>query len=106
MSTLFTPLTLRDVTFAHRAWMSPMMQFSGVADGPDAGTPTDWHLQHFGSRVVGGVAVEELRTEAVEPDKLRIIEFREFPRHLLADAVGPAGRDQDPCVPLGRHHSL
>ena len=57
MSTLFTPLTLRDVTFAHRAWMSPMMQFSGVADGPEAGTPTDWHLQHFGSRVVGGVAL-------------------------------------------------
>ena len=34
MSHLFTPLTLRDVTFAHRAWMSPMMQFAAVSQGP------------------------------------------------------------------------
>ncbi|TXH17862.1 MAG: NADH:flavin oxidoreductase/NADH oxidase [Mycobacterium sp.] len=67
MSTLFTPLTLRDVTFAHRAWMSPMMQFSGVADGPEAGTPTDWHLQHFGSRVVGGVALAMVEATSVDP---------------------------------------
>ncbi|WP_020104303.1 NADH:flavin oxidoreductase/NADH oxidase [Mycobacterium sp. 360MFTsu5.1] len=67
MSTLFTPLTLRDVTFAHRAWMSPMMQFSGVVDGPEAGTPTDWHLQHFGSRAVGGVALAMVEATAVDP---------------------------------------
>lgn len=67
MSTLFTPLTLRDVTFAHRAWMSPMMQFSGVADGPEAGTPTDWHLQHFGARVVGGVALAMVEATSVDP---------------------------------------
>lgn len=67
MSTLFTPLTLRDVTFAHRAWMSPMMQFSGVADGPEAGTPTDWHLQHLGSRVVGGVALAMVEATSVDP---------------------------------------
>ena len=30
MPGLFSPLTLRDVTFAHRAWMSPMMQFAAV----------------------------------------------------------------------------
>ncbi|MFQ6394958.1 hypothetical protein ACLMAJ_16025 [Nocardia sp. KC 131] len=41
MAHLFSPLTLRDVTFAHRAWMSPMMQFAAVAPGPDTGTPTD-----------------------------------------------------------------
>ncbi len=67
MSSLFTPLTLRDVTFAHRAWMSPMMQFSAVVDGPDAGTPTDWHLQHFGARVIGGVALAMVESTAVDP---------------------------------------
>lgn len=67
MSALFTPLTVRDVTFAHRAWMSPMMQFSAVVDGPEAGTPTDWHLQHFGSRVLGGVALAMVEATAVDP---------------------------------------
>lgn len=67
MTDLFTPLTLRDVTFAHRAWMSPMMQFSAVVDGPEAGTPSDWHLQHFGARVVGGVALAMVEATAVHP---------------------------------------
>lgn len=67
MTELFTPLTLRDVTFAHRAWMSPMMQFSAVVDGAEAGTPSDWHLQHFGARVIGGVALAMVEATAVDP---------------------------------------
>ncbi|GAS98127.1 NADH/flavin oxidoreductase [Mycolicibacterium canariasense] len=67
MTSLFTPLTLRDVTFAHRAWMSPMMQFSAVVDGPEAGTPSDWHLQHFGARVVGGVALAMVEATSMHP---------------------------------------
>ena len=38
---LFSPLTLRDVTFANRAWMSPMMQFAAVPDGPATGAPSE-----------------------------------------------------------------
>jgi 2,4-dienoyl-CoA reductase-like NADH-dependent reductase (Old Yellow Enzyme family) len=64
---LFTPLTLRDVTFAHRAWMSPMMQFAAVPEGPDTGTPTDWHLQHLGSRAVAGAALVMTEATAVDP---------------------------------------
>ena len=30
MSALFEPLTLRGTTFAHRAWVSPMCQYSAV----------------------------------------------------------------------------
>ena len=52
------------------------------------------------------VAVEELRQEPVEADDLRVFELREFPGHQLADAIGPAGRDQDPPVPLALHHPL
>ncbi|AQT80258.1 oxidoreductase [Mycolicibacterium litorale] len=66
-SRLFTPLTVREVTFAHRVWMSPMMQFSAVPDGPDMGSPTDWHLQHLGSRAVGGAALVMVEATAVDP---------------------------------------
>ncbi|TGD88514.1 NADH:flavin oxidoreductase/NADH oxidase [Mycolicibacterium sp. CH28] len=66
-SQLFTPLTLREVTFAHRVWMSPMMQFSAVPDGPQMGSPTDWHLQHLGSRAVGGAALVMVEATAVDP---------------------------------------
>jgi 2,4-dienoyl-CoA reductase-like NADH-dependent reductase (Old Yellow Enzyme family) len=67
MAHLFTPLTLREVTFAHRAWMSPMMQFAGVPDGADTGTATDWHLQHLGSRAVAGAALVMVEATAVDP---------------------------------------
>ncbi|MDR3663613.1 MAG: NADH:flavin oxidoreductase/NADH oxidase [Mycobacterium sp.] len=67
MAHLFDPLTLRGVTFAHRAWMSPMMQFAAVPDGPDTGAPTDWHLQHLGSRAVAGAALVMAEATAVHP---------------------------------------
>jgi 2,4-dienoyl-CoA reductase-like NADH-dependent reductase (Old Yellow Enzyme family) len=54
---LFCRFTLRDFTFAHRTWMSSMMQFAAVPEGADTGTPTDWHLQHLGSRAVPGAAL-------------------------------------------------
>jgi 2,4-dienoyl-CoA reductase-like NADH-dependent reductase (Old Yellow Enzyme family) len=65
---LFSPLTLRDVTFAHRAWMSPMMQFAAVPDGPETGTPTDWHLQHLGARAVAGAALIMAEATAIHPE--------------------------------------
>lgn len=67
MAHLFTPLALRDVTFAHRAWMSPMMQFAAVHSGPDEGAPTDWHLQHLGSRAAAGAALVMVEATAVVP---------------------------------------
>lgn len=67
MPNLFTPLTIRDVTFAHRAWMSPMMQFAAVPDGPATGSPTDWHLAHLGSRATAGAALVMMEATAVHP---------------------------------------
>ncbi|MDX1890530.1 NADH:flavin oxidoreductase/NADH oxidase [Mycolicibacterium sp. 050158] len=67
MPHLFTPLTLREVTFAHRAWMSPMMQFAAAPDGNDTGTPSDWHLQHLGSRAAAGAALVMVEATAVDP---------------------------------------
>ncbi|MGW0160907.1 NADH:flavin oxidoreductase/NADH oxidase [Mycobacterium sp. NPDC003323] len=68
MAHLFTPFTLRDITFAHRGWMSPMMQFAAVPSGPDEGAPTDWHLQHLGSRAVAGAALVMVEATAVQPE--------------------------------------
>jgi len=42
---LFTPLTIKDVTFKNRVWVSPMCQYSS-----DNGHATDWHLVHLGVR--------------------------------------------------------
>ena len=39
MSKLFTPFTLREVTFRNRVFVSPMCMYSSVN-----GMPNDWHL--------------------------------------------------------------
>ena len=52
MTRLFTALTLRDVTFRNRIFMSPMCQYSS-----ENGLPTEWHLVHLGSRAVGGAGL-------------------------------------------------
>ncbi|MBV8899756.1 MAG: NADH:flavin oxidoreductase/NADH oxidase, partial [Verrucomicrobia bacterium] len=60
---LFSPLTIRGVTFRNRIVMSPMCQYSardGFAD--------DWHLVHLGSRAAGGVALVVVEATAVTPD--------------------------------------
>ena len=67
MSHLFTPLILREVTFAHRAWMSPMMQFAAAPQGDDVGSPSDWHLAHLGSRAAAGAALVMVEATAVDP---------------------------------------
>lgn len=63
MSQLFTPLTLRDVTFRNRAWVSPMCQYSSVE-----GRPNDWHLVHLGSLARGGAGLVLTEATAVVPE--------------------------------------
>lgn len=60
-SLLFTPLTLRGVTFRNRIAVSPMCQYSC-----DNGFATDWHLVHLGSRAVGGAGLVIVEATAVE----------------------------------------
>jgi 2,4-dienoyl-CoA reductase-like NADH-dependent reductase (Old Yellow Enzyme family) len=45
MSHLFSPLTLCELTFRNRVFVSPMCQYSS-----DNGLPNDWHFVHLGSR--------------------------------------------------------
>ena len=60
MSHLFDPMTLRDLTFPHRIFVSPMCQYSSTD-----GFASDWHLVHLGSRAVGGAALVMTEASAV-----------------------------------------
>jgi 2,4-dienoyl-CoA reductase-like NADH-dependent reductase (Old Yellow Enzyme family) len=63
MSELFTPLTLREVTFTNRIFVSPMCQYSS-----DDGMPNDWHFVHLGSRAVGGAGLVMVEASGVSPE--------------------------------------
>ena len=63
MSALFSPLTIKSVTFKNRITVSPMCQYSS-ADG----FANDWHLVHLGSRAVGGAALIMQEATAVSPE--------------------------------------
>jgi 2,4-dienoyl-CoA reductase-like NADH-dependent reductase (Old Yellow Enzyme family) len=63
MSALFTPLSLRSITFRNRIFVSPMCQYSSKE-----GLPTNWHLVHLGSRAVGGAGLVMVEATAVSPE--------------------------------------
>lgn len=63
MATLFSPFTLRNVTFRNRIFLAPMCQFSA-----ENGMPNEWHLVHLGSRAVGGAALVMAEATAVVPE--------------------------------------
>ncbi|MEU6860607.1 NADH:flavin oxidoreductase/NADH oxidase [Glycomyces sp. NPDC046736] len=67
-SNLFTPLTLRGTTFANRAWMAPMCQYSAAVEGPQESAPNDWHVQHYGSRAVAGPGLILVEATAIVPE--------------------------------------
>jgi 2,4-dienoyl-CoA reductase-like NADH-dependent reductase (Old Yellow Enzyme family) len=58
---LFSPFTLRGVTFRNRIGVSPMCQYSSTDGFAD-----DWHLVHLGSRAVGGAGLVMTEATAVE----------------------------------------
>jgi 2,4-dienoyl-CoA reductase-like NADH-dependent reductase (Old Yellow Enzyme family) len=58
---LFTPLTLRGVTFRNRIMLSPMAQYAAVD-----GRVTDWHTAHFAKFAIGGVGFTCMEATKVE----------------------------------------
>lgn len=60
---LFSPLSLRSVTLRNRVGVSPMCQYSSVD-----GFANDWHVQHLGSRAVGGAGIVVTEANAVTAD--------------------------------------
>lgn len=60
---LFSPLSLRGVTFRNRIGVSPMCQYSAVD-----GFANDWHLVHLGARAAGGAGLVIMEATAVAPE--------------------------------------
>src|SRR5476651_1171232 len=63
MAHIFDPLTIRDLEFANRVFVSPMRQYSSVD-----GYANDWHFVHLGSRAVGGAGLVMTEATAVLPE--------------------------------------
>src|SRR6195952_826017 len=63
MAKLFTPLTIKSVTFKNRLIVSPMCEYSSVD-----GFANEWHLVHLGSRAVGGAGLVITEATAVSPE--------------------------------------
>lgn len=61
---LFTPLTLRGVTFRNRVMVSPMQQYMAGRDG----LPKDFHAQHYGRQAIGGAGTVMTEALAVTPE--------------------------------------
>ncbi|MCX5515480.1 oxidoreductase [Kaistia algarum] len=63
MVNLFTPLTLRGVTFKNRILVSPMCQYAAVD-----GHVTDWHIEHHGRFALGGVGGALVEATGILPE--------------------------------------
>jgi len=61
---LFSPLTLRGVTFANRLWVSPMCQYSAPLDG----IAREWHQVHIGAFATGGAGLIVMEATGVLPE--------------------------------------
>jgi len=63
-SKLFSPLTVRGVSFRNRVLVSPMQQYMAGADG----VPNDFHAQHYGRQAIGGAGSVMTEALAVTPE--------------------------------------
>src|SRR5690349_7327186 len=61
MSTLFSPIQLRDLKLPNRIMVSPMCQYSSVE-----GEANDWHFTHINSLALSGAAMFCIEATAVE----------------------------------------
>jgi len=60
---MFAPFQLRDMHLKNRIVVSPMAQYKAVD-----GTPTDWHLIHYGERAKGGAGLVYTEMTCVSAD--------------------------------------
>jgi anthraniloyl-CoA monooxygenase len=60
---MFTPFRLRELVLPNRVVVSPMCQYCA-----EDGTVGDWHLQHLGSRAVGGAGLVYAEMTDVSPE--------------------------------------
>lgn len=60
---MFSPITLRGVTFPNRIFVPPMCQYQA-----QDGVVGPWHLQHYGARAAGGFGLIIAEATAVAPE--------------------------------------
>ncbi len=60
---MFAPFRLRDMALENRVVVSPMAMYSAVE-----GTPTDFHLVHYGARAAGGAGLVYTEMTCVSPE--------------------------------------
>ncbi|TWH36268.1 MULTISPECIES: bifunctional salicylyl-CoA 5-hydroxylase/oxidoreductase [unclassified Aminobacter] len=60
---MFAPFRLRGLELKNRIVVSPMAQYKAVD-----GTPTDWHLVHYGERAKGGAGLVTIEMTCVSPE--------------------------------------
>jgi len=60
---MFTPFRLRDLVVPNRVVVSPMCQYCA-----EDGTVGDWHVQHLGSRAIGGAGMVYAEMTDVSPE--------------------------------------
>ena len=63
MSILFSPLSIRSVTFRNRLWVSPMCMYSAVD-----GLVQEWHHSHLAQFASGGAGLIVAEATAVVPE--------------------------------------
>ena len=63
MSSLFSPLTIKDITFKNRIGVAAMCQYSSID-----GVANDWHRVHIGSLAVGGSGLIIAEASAITPE--------------------------------------
>ncbi len=65
MPLLLEPLTMRAASARNRLWLPPMCMYS--VDAED-GKVTDWHVQHYATRALGGFGTVVVEATAVAPN--------------------------------------
>jgi len=63
VSLLFSPLSIRSITFPNRLWVSPMCQYSAVD-----GVVQEWHHTHLAQFASGGAGLVVAEATAVVPE--------------------------------------
>ncbi|KAH8162257.1 hypothetical protein CIB48_g5990 [Xylaria polymorpha] len=109
---LFTPLTLRGVTFPNRLFLAPLCQYSA-----EDGHATDWHLTHLGGIIQRGPGLSIVEATAVQargritPQDVglwkdsqiaplkRITEFAHSQNQKIAIQLAHAGRKASTVAP-------
>ena len=63
MSSLFSPISMRDLTLANRIVVSPMCQYIS-----EDGNANDWHIMHLGQFAMGGGALVLTEATHISPE--------------------------------------